>query len=180
MLTLKKLCPDSPELAAVRSINDEAFPENEHVPVDEYFKLRGLDVDVLAVCLDSHVAGFLVLTQLAPTAYINYFAIGAAYRSKGLGGQVLALLAQHYPDIQIVVDFESVTEGCDNPEQRARRRAFYLRNGFAPTGLYMYYMETEFEVAWMGSGTFDQPAFLHLMAEFHRIIPPFDPRIYTK
>lgn len=180
MLTLKQMTADSPDLDVMRCINTEAFPENERVPMDAFFSLRELDVNVLGVYRDADPVGFLVLMQKAPCVYINYFAIAASCRSQGLGGQVLQLLPQVYPHMQIVADFESVDAPGDNLDQRTHRRAFYLRSGFKPTGMYMYYMETEFEVTYCGAGAFDQTAFLALLQDLHNSVPGFAPRIYHK
>ncbi len=43
---------------------------------------------------------------------------------------------------------------CDNLEQRQRRHAFYLRNGFHDTNVYRKYDDIELTVMMMGDGAF--------------------------
>lgn len=180
MLTLRLLTLDSPDIAQMRRVNTEAFPENEQVEVENFFRLDGLDVDPLGIYEDDVFVGFIVLMKKAPSAYVFYFAIDQAYRSQGIGGRTLAMLPELYPGLQIVLDAESVEEPCDNLPMRQRRREFYLRNGYRPAGLYLYYMETEFEALYAGGDAYDVEGFSALVQELHEHVPQFSPRMYTK
>ena len=47
-----------------------------------------------------------------------------------------------------------IGEMCDNKEQRLRRHAFYLRNGFRDTNVYRCWDDLEMTMMMMGPGTF--------------------------
>ena len=47
-----------------------------------------------------------------------------------------------------------IGEMCDNKEQRLRRHAFYLRNGFRDTNVYRCWDDLEMNMMMMGPGTF--------------------------
>ena len=179
-LTLRVMQADSPAIDTLERINRESFPENELVPVRAFFEMTELTLDVLGIFLDETPVGFLILMRQGTSAYINYFAIDEALRGRGIGSRALALLDDICPGVQVTVDFESVEEACGNPAQRKRRRDFYLRSGFRSAGLYMYYMETEFEVAYRSEREFDRAGFAALMAALKAAAPSFRPRIYEK
>ena len=55
----------------------------------------------------------------------------------------------------MVLDMESPEQNpCPNLEQRQRRRAFYLRNGFHDTHVYRRYDDIEMTIMMMGEGIF--------------------------
>ena len=130
-MKLIRLKPDSPELATLCSINEEAFPPNERMNLTD---------DNGAVC------GFFIIVLTDDCCYVAYFAVMAAYRGQGIGSQALKLLFEYCGNRQLIIDFEAIDEKAPNNEQRKRRRAFYLRNGFFPTGYFRHYMDCEFEV----------------------------------
>ena len=49
---------------------------------------------------------------------------------------------------------ESPRQECANKEQRQRRHAFYLRNGFRDTHVYRCWDDLEMTIMMMGPGTF--------------------------
>ena len=53
-----------------------------------------------------------------------------------------------------VLDMESPRQERDNKEQRLRRQAFYLRNGFRDTNVYRSWDDLEMTIMMMGPGTF--------------------------
>ena len=52
------------------------------------------------------------------------------------------------------LDMESPRQECANKEQRLRRQAFYLRNGFRETNVYRSWDDLEMTIMMMGPGTF--------------------------
>ena len=49
---------------------------------------------------------------------------------------------------------ESPRQECPNKEQRLRRQAFYLRNGFRDTNVYRCWDDLEMTIMMMGPATF--------------------------
>lgn len=177
-MELKKLKPDSPDVALVKKLNDQAFPDHERVSIDALFAF-GSDgsMDILGIYDRAEFAGFFVIRTFRNFAYIAYFAVCPEKRSQGIGGNALRLLKEFYSGCQIVVDFEAPDESCENNSQRLRRRSFYYRNGFFATDWYQFYMETEFEIA-CSDPDFDKSGFDALIADIHARVPDFDPHLY--
>ena len=180
-VTLRQIIAGDPALPALRALNEEAFPPCERIdPAYLIDGLTGMRQELLGICCNGRAVGFLSLVFLDRCAYIGYFAVSAEERGRGIGGAALRLLRERYPDCQIVVDFEAPDPDAPNHQQRLRRRAFYLRNGFHPTGYYQHYMDTEFEIACSADDDYDRSAYERLVREIHARVPDCNPRHYRK
>ena len=70
------------------------------------------------------------------------------------GQQILTNLIEKYKGQSCVLDMESPRQECFNKEQRLRRHAFYLRNGFRDTNVYRCWDDLEMTIMIMCEGTF--------------------------
>jgi len=138
---------------------DSAFPPEERLHPSLLTDLEGFEV--LALKDGGTFVGFAVLTVRAPVSYLFFLAVEPGFRSKGYGAAAVDTLRGMHPDCNLSVDFEAPDPGAPNAEQRLRRRKFYLRCGFVPTGLFLRYREGDYEV--MSSGRFDEDAFRELL-----------------
>lgn len=128
---------DDPRFAALLAIYAEAIPASEQKRPDE---LRAMLADpryrVLVILAEAATAGFAV-AFLAPAGdwwLLEYLAIDARFRSRGLGSRLLAEVAAAIADeaagavglLEVERPLDRV-EGAD--QQAARRIAFYARRG---------------------------------------------------
>lgn len=118
-----------------RALYRVSFQEWERIPFWS-LRLRSTkkDMDLFAFCDDGEFCGFACLTLGDEAAYVHYFAVEEAKRGRGIGGQVLDLLAEHYGSLPIALDIEAVRPGTEGAKQRAQHKKFYLRNGFKESG----------------------------------------------
>lgn len=65
----------------------------------------------------------------------------------------------------------------DNNEQRAKRREFYLRNGYKEAGLFLSYLGVDYEVFCM-DGDFEPEIFKEMMATIR--VDGFNPKYFMK
>lgn len=173
---------------AFTAINNEAFPKNERCPLERFFELQkmGLDVDILGFFDNDELLGFFVVMKKGLCAYAWFFAIRNNLRSLGLGTKALSLIFDRYKNYQIVLDFEALDESAPNNEQRIHRKNFYLRNGFKETGYFQYYCETEFEIVCseikldVNSYEFLKTEYENLLGELRKAVPMFHPKLYRK
>lgn len=173
---------------AFTAINNEAFPKNERCPLERFFELQkmGLDVDILGFFDNDELLGFFVAMKKGLCAYAWFFAIRNDLRSLGLGTKALSLIFDRYKNYQIVLDFEALDESAPNNEQRIHRKNFYLRNGFKETGYFQYYCETEFEIVCseikldVNSYEFLKTEYENLLGELRKAVPMFHPKLYRK
>ncbi len=175
-----KLDRNSADIPLLEKLNNQAFPENERISVEDIFCFSEKDgTEILGIYTDNEFSGFFIIMKFMKCAYICYFAICSEKRSKGIGGNALRLLKEYYTGYQIVVDFEATDESYSNNAQRIRRKNFYYRNGFFETGYFQFYMETEFEIA-CNEPDFNKTAFENLIAEIHSKAEDFNPVLYRK
>lgn len=173
---------------AFTAINNEAFPKNERCPLERFFELQkmGLDVDILGFFDNDELLGFFVAMKKGLCAYAWFFAIRNDLRSLGLGTKALSLIFDRYKNYQIVLDFEALDESAPNNKQRIHRKNFYLRNGFKETGYFQYYCETEFEIVCseikldVNSYEFLKTEYENLLGELRKAVPMFHPKLYRK
>lgn len=82
--------------------------------------------------------------------YVLYLAVNPQLRSQGLGSQVLQWLSETFPTRKVFLDLEVLDDQAENAAQRARRRAFYLKNNFQSANLFFEEEGIDYEVLTTG------------------------------
>ena len=154
----------------VRRLYESAFPKEEQIPWKDLMRLMktmSLDFTVYYEdcdsCADDSLAAgssrLLGLTVVYPRSQFNwfwYFAVPEELRGQGFGQRILSQLLERYKDESFILDMESPEQICENSEQRKRRHAFYLRNGFRDTGVGKSFKGIDYTIMMIGEGTFTQ------------------------
>lgn len=176
-MELVKITQDFAEKEKLFALNNEAFPKEERIPSDKLLTLlHELGCDAWAFYEDAFVGFAILLSDRAlQVAYLSYFAIDRACRSKGCGGTALAKLAEVYEGCQIVLDMERMDETAENYSQRLRRLAFYERNGYRRAGVGFQYFKMDLEIM-CNQGKFREQEFRCLIDRIK--LPGFMPRLY--
>ena len=140
----------------LKRLYQTAFPENEKIPWDDLMRLvEEMHLDFTAYYDGEALIGFTIVYPRPSFSWFWYFAVKEELRGKGLGQQILSQLIEKYKGHSFVLDIESSEQNpCPNPEQRHRRRAFYLRNGFHDTNVYRWYDDIEMTIMMIGPGEF--------------------------
>lgn len=162
----------------INRLAKEAFPPEEYLAPTELVKMSKADnFDFLLLTDENRFVGFMVVQTYKNIAYLFFLAIDSASRSKGYGSYAIESLKQSYPDKKQVVDFEMLDEKADNYEQRKKRRAFYLRNGYKETGLFLSYLGVDYEVFCMEED-FDTEEFKEMMRTIQ--VEGFNPKYFSQ
>ena len=154
----------------VRRLYEAAFPKEEQIPWADLMRLMktmSLDFSVYydgcnASVGEGSAAGssrLLGLTIVYPRPQFNwfwYFAVPKELRGQGIGQRILTQLIEKYGGQSNILDMESPEQVCENSEQRKRRHAFYLRNGFRDTGVGKSFKGIDYTIMMNGEGTFTQ------------------------
>lgn len=174
-LSFQRIGSGFPELDKVETLTLEAFPPEERVPAKDFLSLaeKGL-LDFWALRLGDAFAGYLCTMARAGMAYLSYLALTAPLRGRGLGSAALQALRQQYPGCVQIVDLEPLDESAANSVQRLRRRNFYLKNGYRPTGWFLSYSAGTFELL-CACGSFDRLHFQALLSFLQSEVPEFHP-----
>lgn len=176
-LTTVPVTEGFPDMELLNALDREAFPPAEYVPVARLVEMSKKDgVDLWAFYDAEAFVGFMFVIASQTMAYLFFLAIDASRRSRGYGGKALDEFSALYPGRQLVVDLEMQDAAADNAQQRKIRRAFYLRNGFLPTGRFFLYFGVPVEVLCKSEG-FDFAAFQSLLGEVE--LTGFDPVFFT-
>ena len=139
----------------VKQLYESAFPKDEQIPWGDLLQLIDkMSLDFTAYHDGEELIGFTIVYPRKQFNWFWYFAVREELRGKGYGQQILTQLIEKYKGQTCVLDMESTTQVCDNLEQRRKRQAFYLRNGFRDTNVYRTYSDITMTVMMMGKGTF--------------------------
>ena len=138
-------------LAFVEDIYMEAFPENERKPFSMLMdgQKKG-NVEILVAELEEDktgenpntpdgkhefwdrgkcAVGELILAKHADVVLLDYFAVNAAFRGRGIGALLLRKLQEYCKGKRLLLEIESTKVEAENKKQRLSRKAFYERCG---------------------------------------------------
>ena len=150
----------------VRALYESAFPLEEQIPYGDLMILMDkMPLDFTAYYDDGEFVGFTIVYQRKTFNWFWYFAVRSGLRGKGLGRQILTMLIEEYKDCTNILDMESPDQVCENSEQRKRRCAFYLRNGFRKTGVGKSFEGIDYTILINGEGTFTLQDYEEVLAE---------------
>ncbi|MBQ9286307.1 MAG: GNAT family N-acetyltransferase [Bacteroidaceae bacterium] len=140
----------------IKQLYQTAFPEDERIPWDDLLRLiEQMSLDFTAYFKEELFIGLTIVYPRKTFNWYWYFAVSEELRGLGYGQLILTRLIEKYKGQACVLDMESPNQNpCPNPEQRKRRHAFYLRNGFRDTNVYRSYNDITMTVMMMGPGTF--------------------------
>lgn len=164
ILSMEPITPQSRFWNRVGLLAKEAFPPEEYLAPEELVRMAQSDsFDFWALTDQDQFVGFMVVMTYQTLSYLFFLAIEPALRSRGYGSCALEALRQRYPAHTQVVDFEMLDPHAANSRQREKRRAFYARNGYRETGLFLRYLGVDYEVFCQGAA-FDPALFKAMMA----------------
>ena len=151
----------------IRGLYKTAFPKEEQIPYPDLMMLMDkMQLDFTAYYEDGEFVGFTIVYPRKAFNWFWYFAVRNELRGKGVGQQILSMLMEEYKDCMNILDMESPDQlECDNLEQRKRRCAFYLRNGFRKTGVGKSFEGIDYAILMNGEGTFTMKDYEEVLDE---------------
>lgn len=133
-ITLKDLSADTKDKKKVKEIYTNSFPVHQQQDVDEMLeKAKAKDTHFYGVYDEEQLCGLTYLREGEDIVYVNYLAVSSDVRSKGYGSKTLDALKEKYAPAAIFLDIETVDSTHEMYELRAKRQAFYFKNGFVET-----------------------------------------------
>ena len=161
-----------PELDRVERLNNEAFPEEERIPLSDFLKLDGRDwLSFLCLLWRGWFCWICLSFSInAKVFYVSFFVIVPQMRSHGYGSEIIDKLVDFYgPSRSMVLEVERLDEPNDNPEQRVARWDFYKRNGFKTSNAFLEYEGLSFEILYRGDH-FDEKATETYSTNFRKML----------
>lgn len=159
---------------AVRALYESAFPAEERIPWNDLLRLvRGMPLEFAVYRDEGGLAGFTIVYPRPRLSWFWYFAVPPERRGRGVGQSILSALLARYERRSAVLDMEDPAQpGAPNPEQRRRRAAFYLRNGFRETGVVRVFGPVAMTILLKGDDTFTDADYDQLLSEIFRFWKP--------
>ena len=169
MLTEKQITKDNAD-ESIRRLYETAFPQGEQIPWEDLVRLiEAMPLDFTAYYEDEQFIGFTITYPRRTFNWFWYFAVREELREKGYGRRIFSQLMKKYQGQPSVLDMESpYQEPCPNPEQRKRRHAFYVRQGFRDTHLFKTYNGITMTIMMAGPGTFTMQDWDDIVGELKR------------
>ena len=125
----------------------EAFPASERKPVAMILRsYRSGKSDIWCAVENGRFAGMAITINSSETVLLDYLAVCKKSRNNGIGSAILQRLQQRYAGKGVFIEIENPYADCPDHTLRQRRKAFYLRNGFAPMGVMVYLFGVEMEL----------------------------------
>ena len=141
----------------VRRLYESAFPKEEQIPWADLMRLmKTMSLDFSVYYEDGNLVGLTIVYPRKQFNWFWYFAVPEELRGQGIGQRILTQLLERYKDESFILDMESPEQVCENSEQRKRRHAFYLRNGFRDTGVGKSFKGIDYTIMMIGDGSFTQ------------------------
>ena len=120
----------------IKGIYNSTFPKFQQIPVRFLLhKTKNEAVKFNAYYDEDLLVGFSYTITYDDLTYVLYLASNPDFHSKGYGSQILACIKEQYPNNRIILNLEGQDEKAKNSEQRKKRKNFYLKNGYAPAGM---------------------------------------------
>lgn len=119
------------QLSNIEKLYLEAFPKAERKPIAMIKKLCKQGKSEM-LCLESDNGDFLglaITVLYEDLVLLDYFAISPEGRGKGTGSEALRFLKEQYSHKRFFLEIESTLDPHNCPEERIRRKSFYLRSG---------------------------------------------------
>lgn len=137
---------DSKSQSRIKEIYETSFPKSEKFPfwvLKQCARENNVRLDAIIDHSTDKIIGMCFLISYDDIVYLMYVAIDKKYRNKGFGSLVLRDLILRQADISILLCIERPS--AEKEDIKARRKNFYLRNGFYETGCYIKDSGVEYE-----------------------------------
>ena len=136
------------DLKPIKQLYQEAFPRLEQTPfaiLTRQWRREVLDILVFRE-EDGSFVGFSINVPEEDIVMIDYLAVSPQARGSGYGSRALELLHLYYLGKRIFLIMEQPNADAPNSEQRLQRQRFYLRNGYADSGIRVNGAEGEMQL----------------------------------
>ncbi|MFT3951301.1 MAG: GNAT family N-acetyltransferase [Oscillospiraceae bacterium] len=165
-IQLKPARRGTPDYKKMKRLYKQAFPAAERAPFWILSaKAKKENVDFWAIYADGTWVGLLYVVNHETLSYLFYFAVTAGERGKGYGSGALEAAKAQYAGRRLFLAIEQTVETAVNHDERVRRKAFYLRNGFTDLNLKLREASVVYDLLGIG-GAVDADEYDRLMQRY--------------
>ncbi|MDO4280703.1 MAG: GNAT family N-acetyltransferase [Peptococcaceae bacterium] len=134
-LQAKRVAVGTRSCGRARELYLQAFPKEERFPfalLQAYSAVPS--VDFWAFYDVGRFSGMAYVVRGESVAFVLYLAVAPQARGRGVGSEMLGWLKARYAPLTLTLNIEPVVTTAPNYVERAKRLAFYAKNGFHLTG----------------------------------------------
>lgn len=131
---------------AWQKLYERSFPASEQIPWPVLASKRSDSLPMIVFYDGSLFIGFAFTFLYRDMAYLEYLTVDERLREQGYGSSMLGMLEEILAGRRIIADIEMLNEAADNYTERKRRRDFYLRQGFVPSGVFYHIYGVDYEL----------------------------------
>lgn len=132
-------------------------------------KARKGIMEFLSVCDGQELVGLAITVLYKDMVLLDYFAVNRRLRGRNYGSRALQMLKERYADRRLILEIELPEDPqAPNPQERLRRKHFYLKNGMKETGIKVCVFRVPMEVLTAGK-TIDYDEYYAL---YEKVIGP--------
>ncbi|MCR4856326.1 MAG: GNAT family N-acetyltransferase [Erysipelotrichaceae bacterium] len=161
-LTCKQVYRRSDDIEEIKKLYDRSFPDNERIPFAWLLQALGDEQRMFAAYDGEELVGMYFLYLFKDLVYLSYICVREDRRSRGYGSLLLKKICFDLKGKKIVIDIEECRQEDEDYLVELRRRNFYLRNGFEPTGIFYHIYDVDYELLCFGGPVRKE--------EWHRLI----------
>ena len=134
-LTVRQVHWKNRDYSEINALKNRAFPKIEQIPgwLLLLLALRK-SVNYRAFYDSERFCGLLYTAETDKMVFVLFLAVNDKLRSRGYGSAILEWLKEQAAGKTVCLNIEDPYTEAENREQRLKRLAFYVRNGFHETG----------------------------------------------
>ena len=123
------------DILRVYLLYQRAFPAGERKPFSIILSMaREGRTDLWIIRKNGRFAGFASTVNSPELVLLDYFAVCKSLRGQGVGSAAMKAILGRYAPRGVLVEIESTFIPSDNPEEREKRKRFYVNCGMTPMG----------------------------------------------
>lgn len=133
---LRTIDKTSADYNKIRAIYHRSFKKIDRIPLFVLSLKRHSTLELLGIYDDDLVVGLTYLIHKGDMTFVLYLAIDDKLHSKGYGSLALKEIVSR-GNSRIALNIESIDQHATNYNQRIKRKAFYLKNDFQASGVFI-------------------------------------------
>ena len=143
-LDYRRITPSSTDVAEVQTCFEKSFPPEERPPFE--MTISWDNSKFMEVRLDRQFVGLVDVVECRDLLYVFFLAVEESFQDQGIGSQILTDLKDRYRGKRLFLLAEEIDPKYPDTETRKRRFAFYARNGFKPSGVFILEFGVRYEM----------------------------------
>ena len=143
-LDYRRITPSSADVAEVQTCFEKTFPPEERPPFE--MTISWDNSSFMEIRWNGQFVGLVDVVECRDLLYVFFLAVEESFQDQGIGSQILTDLKVRYRGKRLFLLADEIDPKYPDIETRKRRFAFYARNGFKPSGVFILEFGVRYEM----------------------------------